>query len=120
LNDESLVTLLAHVEWILNSRPLSSSSDDSNDLHALTPNHVLLPDQVGNLPIGLVQSNDNYCRKTWKQVQYLSNVFWKRWILEYRNQLQKRSKWLFKQRNIQVGDLVLLENKDVHRGQWPL
>lgn len=42
LTDESLHTLLCEVEYIVNSRPLTKSSDDPNDLEALTPNHLLL------------------------------------------------------------------------------
>ena len=40
--EDSLVTFLAEVENTLNSRPLTSLSDDSNYLSVLTPNHFLL------------------------------------------------------------------------------
>ena len=42
LNDESLHTFMCEVEFIINSRPLTKSSNNPNDFEALTPNHLLL------------------------------------------------------------------------------
>ena len=42
LTDDVLSTTMCLVEEIMNSRPLTSVSDDPEDLEALTPNHVLL------------------------------------------------------------------------------
>ena len=42
LTDPQLATLLTEVESILNNRPLTHNSTDSEDLEALTPNHILL------------------------------------------------------------------------------
>ena len=42
LTDPQLYTLLTEVEAILNNRPLTHVSEDSDDLQALTPNHILL------------------------------------------------------------------------------
>lgn len=42
LDDESLLTVMCEVEMILNSRPLTTISDDPNDLEPLTPNQLLL------------------------------------------------------------------------------
>ena len=42
LTDDVLSTTMCLVEQILNSRPLTSVSDDPEDLEALTPNHFLL------------------------------------------------------------------------------
>lgn len=41
LDDEGLHTILCVIEAILNSRPLTTVSDDLNDLEPLTPNHLL-------------------------------------------------------------------------------
>ena len=50
LTDESLHIFMCEVEFIINSRPLTKSSDDSNDLEALTPNHLLLMKSNSTLP----------------------------------------------------------------------
>ena len=42
VNDETLLTLIAEVEKILNDRPLTPPKSDSNDPEHLTPSKLLL------------------------------------------------------------------------------
>ena len=42
LTDYVLITTMCFVEQTLSARPLTSFSDDPDDLEALTPNHFLL------------------------------------------------------------------------------
>jgi transposase InsO family protein len=42
LDDERLITVFTEVESIVNSRPITSVSDDPKDREALIPNHLLL------------------------------------------------------------------------------
>ena len=120
LIDDGLRTLLSEVESILNSRPLTRSSSDPNDLICLTPNHLLLLKDQPSLPIGVFVKEDSYVRRRWRQVQYLSDLFWKRWVREYLPFLQEKQKWLFPKRNVQVGDIVLVVDPSAPRGSWPL
>ena len=46
---EEACTLLAEIEAILNSRPITEISTDPESLEALTPGHFL----IGNQPIGI-------------------------------------------------------------------
>ena len=39
---------------------------------------------------------------------------------EYLPSLQERQKWIKPRRDFAVGDLVLIADERVHRGQWPL
>lgn len=120
VTDEVLKTTMSEVQGILNSRPLTPLSDDSNDMEVLTPNHLLLLRSNVNLPPSLYSENDGYCRRRWKQVQYLAHIFWRRWLKEYLPTLQVRQKWYRPKRNLRVGDLVLISDENTKRGRWPL
>ncbi|XP_068704813.1 uncharacterized protein [Montipora foliosa] len=121
LDDESFQTLMAEVECIINSRPLTTPSSDPGDLDPLTPNHILtMKSKVVLPPPGNFQKEDVYLRKRWKRVQYLANVFWSRWRREYVQCLQQRSKWNRPRRNFDKGDLVLIVDDRVERNHWPL
>ena len=54
LTEESLATLMAEVEGIINSRPLFPVIIDSRDDEPLTPNHMLLLRDNPNLPPGIL------------------------------------------------------------------
>ncbi|XP_069128774.1 uncharacterized protein [Argopecten irradians] len=119
LDDEGLATFYCEVEAILNGRPLTTSSDSVNDPNVLTPNHLLLLRPGEWFPPGVFEKTDNYCRRRWRQVQYLAHVFWRRWTGEYLPMLQKRQKWLKRERNIRIGDLVLIAD-NLPRHAWNL
>ncbi|XP_046873085.1 uncharacterized protein LOC124465379 [Hypomesus transpacificus] len=104
LDEEGFYTIVCEIESIINGRPLTKASSDPNDLEALTPNHLLLLKSSPSLPPGEFHKNDIYARRRWKQVQYMSDLFWKRWVQEYLTQLQERQKWCDKKRNFTVGD----------------
>ncbi|XP_041461181.1 uncharacterized protein LOC121412436 [Lytechinus variegatus] len=120
LTDESLLTLLTEVEAILNARPLTKISLDPRDHEPLTPNHLLLLRRSQSLPPGIFNKEDCYVRKRWRQVQYMADQFWKRWVKEYLPLLQERQKWTKPQRNFEPNDLVLIADDNFPRGQWPL
>ncbi|XP_062620585.1 uncharacterized protein LOC134282159 [Saccostrea cucullata] len=119
LDDEGLLTLVCEIEAIMNGRPLTEASDDPNDLCALTPNHILLMRSGESFPPGIFHASDNYAKRRWKQIQYLADVFWTRWIKEYVPLLQQRQKWLKQERNLQEGDLVLIV-ENTPRNTWNL
>lgn len=120
LDDEGLNTLMCEIEAILNDRPITKNSDHHNDLEALTPNHLLLMRQQPNLPPGVFTKSDNYCRRRWRQVQYMANLFWNRWVKEYLPLLQERQKWHEVKRNLKIGDVVLVVDSNSPRNSWPM
>ena len=83
VSDESLCTLFCLVESIINNRPLTTVSSDHRDLEPLTPNHLLLLRHEASFPPGEFVKEDIYSRKRWRQVQYLADLFWRRWTREY-------------------------------------
>ena len=122
LDDEGLTTctLMFEVETIVNGRPITKSSDDQSDAEALTPNDLLLLRPGPRLPPGVFTKEDSYSRRRWRQVQYLADIFWRRWIKEYLPQLQERQKWVYPSRNFAVNDIVLVVDHRVPRSSWPL
>lgn len=120
LDDESLHTILCEVEAILNGRPITRVSNDANDLEALTPNHILLLKGRPVIAPGEFQDGDLYIRKRWRQVQYLADLFWKRWTREYLPLLQERQKWTKPRRSFVVGDIVVVIDHAAPRGSWIL
>lgn len=119
LTDEGLNTLMCEVEAVINSRPLTNNSSDQQDPEPLTPNHLLIM-RSSPLVVGKMEQTDMYCKKRWKQVQYLADIFWKRWLHEYLLTLQERQKWHVTGRNLQVGDVVLMMDENSPRCHWPV
>ena len=70
--EDSLSTIITKIESVLNSRPLTSVTDDPNDYNVLTPNHFILGRQ--SLPFTL---NDEKIvnRVRWRVVEALTNIF---------------------------------------------
>lgn len=120
LDDDGLNTVLCEIEAILNDRPITKLSDDPKDLEPLTPNHILLMKGKPSLPPGLFDPQDMYLKRRWKQAQYISDLFWKRWIREYLPLLQERQKWNQKKKNLKPGDIVIIMDSSAPRGSWPL
>lgn len=119
MTDDILHTTMCVVENVINSRPITKTSDDPNDCSALTPNHLLRLKCDANLPWGDFHESDQY-RKRWRQVQHLADVFWKKWLKQYLPDLQQRQKWHKVLPNLKSGDLVLMMDEQSPRGAWPM
>ena len=77
LTDESLQTLLAEVEAIVNSCPLTRET--INDITSrLSPTNFTKKLKIV-MPPPVFASPDKYCRKLWRKVQHICNKFWNRW-----------------------------------------
>lgn len=119
-DDEGLHTFPCQVESILNDQPITKVSEDPNDLDPITPNHLLIMKKKTILPSGPFDEKDQYARRRWRQVQYLSDLFWKRWIKEYLTLLQERQKWNKEIRHFQPGDIVLIADTAAPCNYWML
>ena len=94
--------------------------DDPTDAEPLTPNHLLMLKSNQAMPPGSFSKQDQYSRRRWRQVQYLADVFWRRWLREYLPTLQKRQRWFYVCRDLKEDDLVLIVDENIPRGQWRL
>ena len=116
VKEEVLRTVLAEVTAILNARPLTHLSVDPEDESPLTPNHFLLGRAHPHIPPDVFDEEGPLSHKRWRQAQELIARFWRRWMLEYVPSLMERRKWTRSNRNVQVGDLVLIVDQNVPRG----
>lgn len=118
LTFEEMYTVLVRIEAALNSRPLTTLSDDPTDSTALTPGHFLtggqiirpLGPKVADIPLNRLSS--------WEQMHKIEQEFWNRWSVDYLHQLQQRNKWQRPSENIEVGELVYIRSDNTPPGQW--
>ena len=120
LTYEELATLLCQIEACLNSRPLTSLSDDPHDLTPLTPGHFLVGDSITALPEPFSTQPPYRELSRWKLLTNMRDHFWHRWKTEYLHQLQQRPKWKNRRENLQKGDLVLVKDELTPPTRWPL
>ena len=111
---------MGEAEHVVNSRPLTPITMDPEGEEPLTPNHLLMFRPTAQQAPGKFDCKDNFVRKRWRQIQYLSDLFWHRWRREYLQTLQTRQKWSGIKPNFAIGDIVLLADTAASRGKWPL
>ena len=75
LRDDVLSTTMCLVEQILNSRPLTSVSDDPEDSEAMTPNHFL----PGRASPATSFIPDTDMQGVFRVSQSYADLIWSRW-----------------------------------------
>lgn len=112
-------TLLCKVEAVLNSRPLSALTDDPNDLHALTPGHFLIGEELVTPPsFDHVNEDDLQGRKLWLERDKMFKDFWARWHNEVLTSMIERKKWRREREDIKVGQLVIIKDENLPPTHW--
>jgi Family of unknown function (DUF5641)/Integrase zinc binding domain len=111
--------LKAKIEAILNSRPLTSISDDPNDFSALTAGHFLIGRALVAKPERDLTSESINRLQRWERVVQLQQHFWQRWSQDYLHQLQVRTKNFKEEIPVSVGQLVLLHVDNCPPLMWP-
>lgn len=116
-----LSTVLAEVEAVINSRPLTHVPDDPNDGAPLTPASFLTGRRLTALPrteTRALESNASSLRMFWKKRKQMLHTFWQAWQHEYLRQL--RSAYASKQtrtKGPKIGDVVLVQ-ENIPRLLW--
>lgn len=83
LTHDVLVTFMAEVCAIINSRPLSALSTDPKDPFPLSPSLILTQKPDVLVPPDVSFEGKDIYKSQWKRVQHLADVFWKRWSSSY-------------------------------------
>lgn len=114
-------TILCQTEAFLNSRPIRPLNDDPTSLNALTPGHFLVFEELVRIPDVRDFRNvpDNRLERP-ELIQKMLQHLWDRWHNEYLSTLINRSKWLTPERNMEIGDLVIVKEDNVPPMKWKL
>ncbi|XP_055615090.1 uncharacterized protein LOC129761395 [Toxorhynchites rutilus septentrionalis] len=116
-DDETLQTIMAEISAVINSRPLTFIPLQSTEQEVLTPNHFihLSSDGVVRTRKPLSECH-GVCRTNWDMSRLMVDQFWKRWTKEYLPTISMRTKWFDETKAPQIGDLVVLVEKNVRNG----
>lgn len=117
---EEFITILTQVEACLNSRPLTSLSCDSDNVEVLTPGHFLIGKPMEALPDTSISYRALPLLRRWHLCQCVVRHFWQRWSVEYVTSLRRLTKWQHPTRNLQVGDIVVLQEDNLVPARWPI
>ncbi|XP_064632760.1 uncharacterized protein LOC135491050 [Lineus longissimus] len=126
---DELQTVLAEIEAVINDRPLTYVSSDSNDLPPLTPSHLLNGRPITVLPYYTMDIDElqdpSFDQDTLqKRSQRLAKIhcsFWKRWSQEYLAVLREKDNLSGKGalvNRIRTGDIVMVNNDQLPRLKW--
>ena len=121
LAEDEFTTLLDEAAAIVNSTPMADVPSDPNEPFPPSPSMLLTLREFQDENLPEFDDSDvlQYGRKRWRRVQALAQGFWSQWCRDYASQLQKRSKWTKRHRNLEPGDVVLLRDSSP-RNVWPM
>ena len=102
----------------MNSRPLTTVSDDPNDEPVLTPNHFLIGQMGGDTAPDSVDDTAFNPRNRWRRIQELIRRVWQHWLREYLPHIGSRHKWFLQQENLKEDDTVVVIDPNAARKDW--
>ena len=119
LSFTEMQTVLCEAANLLNERPIGRHPTSTEDGSYLSPNDLLLgrsTNKVSGDPF--ISMDRRYTR--YKFVQKVITAFWNKWNRDFFPSLTVRQKWHTARRNVQVGDVVLIQDSNQIRGKWKL
>ena len=126
LSLNELNTLFVEAANIVNERPIGIKPNSQTDTEYLSPNSLLLGRNSSRINAGPFQNKDIYdenpaaMKTRFMLVQRMCDQFWKIWTKVYFPTLLWQQKWHQKKRNLQVGDVCMLQDPSAYRGEWRL
>ena len=118
LSFSEMHTAFTEVANLLNERPIGYAPSSDNVINILTPNQLLLGRSTASNPGGYSSSCSILSRIS--TVKELVDAFWEAWTQLYAPTLIKQSKWSQEERPLQIGDIVLVADSNVLRGEYRL
>ena len=114
-----LQTALFEAAQLVNQRPIGIHPSKPDDGSYLCPNDLLLGRATSHIPQGPFneRASDKYRLDF---IEKVTQCFWKRWTREIFPSLVINPKWHSERRNVQKGDVVLIEDANALRGKWKM
>ncbi|CAB4022925.1 RNA-directed DNA polymerase from transposon X-element [Paramuricea clavata] len=113
------LTVCPEAANLLNERSIGTLPSLDSDLNVFTPNSRLLGRSTVNNPRGRQPFTYSQSPKTrYSLVQTAVEDFWEKWIQLYALSLVVRRKWHVNTRNLRPGDVVMIADKNVMRGEY--
>lgn len=119
LDYEEMLTVLLDCEAVINSRPITFLSEAKQDILPITPSMFLQEiKEIGVLDLDKIENCDLSKRYLYRQK--IKEDLRRRFRTEYLGALIHRKSNVKNVNDIKVGDIVLIENENVKRLDWPL
>lgn len=112
--------MLTQIEAILNSRPLCSLTDDSDDLSVLIPAHFLIGSSLSTIPEPSFETEKLSRLSRWQLSRQMIESFWTHWTKEYLQRYLLMYKWNRLSPSLQEKNLVLIVDERYPLSKWPL
>ena len=114
-----LQTCMFEAGQLVNQRPIGRVPSAPDDGSYLSPNDMLLGRSSPKAPqIAFEKLAEERTRIGF--IQQVVNSFWKRWTREVFPQMVGRPKWHTSSRNLEEGDIVLVQDSNALRGEWKM
>ncbi len=121
LRYDELYTLLTEAESVLNSRPITTLTEEETQQGSyLTAGHFLIGRPMRALPTSTPSTAKTTDLRRWRLVSKLKSELWQSWIQQYLRTQQERSRWIKPHQPLQTGDLVFLKDEVLKTRAWPL
>ena len=96
------------VMQIINSRPLvGRAGSDPGESNPITPNHLLMGRATLEVPVMQFEEGSSLTRRV-AFIESIKREFWSKWVTQVFPRLLPSYRWHKEQRNVAVGDVVLL------------
>ena len=119
LSYSELQTVMFEVAQLVNQRPIGTHPEHPEDGQYLCPNDLLLGRATSNAPQGPFLNRCSLKHRT-DFLQRVVQNFWDRWSKDVFPHLIIRQKWHLAKRNLMIGDVVLIQDSNLIRGQWKM
>jgi hypothetical protein len=112
--------LLTEIEGMVNNCPLSTVTDEPDDLTPITPAELIIGRRMDPLPDPNLRKNHTNFPHLWRKRQEVLNSFWKRWRHDYLLSQDVRKKWRTPSHENLQHKIVLIRDDNLSRNEWKL